>query len=66
MKFNSFRSLPCDPFISHMRIAYEDGIRKQTEQYWRSKIAGEVLTKFPYASNIDLIVKEIRGAKNND
>jgi len=24
---NKIKNLPIDPFISHMRIAYEDGIR---------------------------------------
>lgn len=60
MKFNRIFTLPCDPFISHMRIAYEDGIRKQTEEYWRAKIAGEVLRKFPYSYNIEIIAQEIR------
>lgn len=43
VRFNPVRSLPVDPFISHMRIAYEDGIRKQTEEYWRNKIASEFI-----------------------
>jgi hypothetical protein len=33
--------VPSDPFISHMRIAYEDGIRNLTEQFWRDRIASE-------------------------
>lgn len=60
MKLNRFFPLPCDPFISHMRIAYEDGIRKQTEEHWRGKIAGEVLRKFPHTPNVEIIAKEIR------
>jgi hypothetical protein len=43
-----------------MRIAYEDGLRKQTEEYWRGKIAGEVLRKFPHTPNVEIIAKEIR------
>lgn len=45
MKLNRFFPLPCDPFISHMRIAYEDGLRKQTEEYWRTTIVNEILQR---------------------
>jgi hypothetical protein len=38
---NKTWSVPSDPFISHMRISYEDNIRKSTEEYWRNKIALE-------------------------
>lgn len=40
LKNNSWR-IPSDPFISHMRISYEDNIRSLTEKYWRDKIASE-------------------------
>ena len=40
MKTKSW-SVPIDPFISHMRISYEDNIRRLTEEYWRGKIASE-------------------------
>ena len=40
MKTKSW-SVPIDPFISHMRISYEDNIRRLTEEYWRDKIASE-------------------------
>jgi len=40
MKTKSW-SVPIDPFISHMRISYEDNIRRLTEDYWRDKIASE-------------------------
>ena len=66
MHFNRSFHLSSEPFISHMRIAWQDGIRKNTEEYWRAKIAAEILTKFPYASNIDIIAKEIRSVKNNN
>lgn len=33
--------VPSDPFISHMRIAYEDNIRSSTEKFWRKTIALE-------------------------
>jgi hypothetical protein len=42
MNFNNIKGLAIDPFISHMRISYEDGIRNQTEEYWRNKIAAEI------------------------
>ena len=28
-----------------MRIAYEENMRKETEQYWRDKIASEIMYK---------------------
>lgn len=41
-RWNSL-SIPIDPFISHMRIAYEEGIRNQTESYWRERIVNECI-----------------------
>ena len=41
---NKIKNIPIDPFISHMRIAYEDGIRNETEAYWRERIIQECLT----------------------
>jgi len=64
MHINKLSSISFDPFISHMRIAWQDSIRKDTEEYWRSTIAQEVFTKFPYAVNIEVVAKEIR--KNNE
>ena len=42
MKLNIFSHLSSEPFIPHMRIAWQDGIRKQTEEYWRAKITAEI------------------------
>ena len=42
MKFNIFNNTPIDPFISHMRISYEESIRAKTEVYWRNVIAEEI------------------------
>lgn len=56
MIFNRFRGLPSDPFISHMRIAYEEGIINQTEEYWRKKIANEIRSyKITAINNIDIL-----------
>lgn len=42
MKLNLFRNPAVDPYVSHMRVIYEDNMRKQTEEYWRQKIAIEI------------------------
>lgn len=42
MKLNLFRNPAVDPYVSHMRVIYEDSMRKQTEEYWRQKIATEI------------------------
>jgi len=42
MKLNIFNNTPIDPFISHMRISYEENIRAKTEVYWRNVIAEEI------------------------
>ena len=42
MRLNVFRTPSIYPEIAHMRIAYEDGIRKQTEEYWRGRITEEI------------------------
>jgi len=56
MNLNRFRGLPTDPFISHMRISYEDGIRNETEEYWRKKIANEIRSyKIPITNNVDIL-----------
>lgn len=55
MRFNVFRNLPTDPIISHMRIGWEEGIRKQTEDYWRDKITQEI------AQRVNRIAKENGG-----
>ena len=56
MVFNKIKCPPIDPFISHMRIAYEDGIRNQTENYWRAKIANEIrLYKMGMSNNVDML-----------
>jgi hypothetical protein len=56
MIFNRFRGLSTDPFISHMRISYEDGIRNETEEYWRTKIASEIRSyKIAAINNMDIL-----------
>ena len=42
MKLNLFRNPAVDPYVSHMRVVYEDNMRKQTEEYWRRKIATDI------------------------
>lgn len=59
-KFNIFRNPFIETQVGYLLDAYDDGLRKQTEEYWRTKIAGEVLTKFPYAANINVIAEQIR------
>lgn len=59
-RFNIFRNPFVDSQVTFLLDTYDQAIRNQTEQYWRSKIAGEVLTKFPYTANIDVIVEQIR------
>ncbi len=61
MKFNRFRGLSTDPFISHMRISYEDGIRNQTEEYWRKQIANEIRSyKIEACNNVDILYAQER------
>lgn len=49
-------SVPVDPFISHMRIAYEDNIRNSTEEYWRRKIAKEIRQyRILPSNNVDIL-----------
>lgn len=45
MRLNRIRSVASDPFISHMRIAYDEGIRKETEDYWRQTLVSEILER---------------------
>ena len=47
MNINNNNNLPIDPYISHMRIAWEESMRKQTEKYWRDKIASQINILFP-------------------
>lgn len=42
MKLNLFRNPAVDPYVSHMRVIYEDNMRKQTEEYWRQRIAIDI------------------------
>jgi len=42
VKLNLFRNPAVDPYVSHMRVIYEDNMRKQTEEYWRQKIAIDI------------------------
>lgn len=54
-------NIPIDPFISHMRIAYEEGIRNKTEAYWRERIVNEcikTIKDMPFSSENWLAVDE--------
>lgn len=59
-RFNIFRNPFIDAQVSMLMDSYDHALRKQTEQYWRSKIAGEVLTAFPNMTNINIIADRIR------
>jgi hypothetical protein len=41
MNLNIFSDFSSEPFIAHMRIAWQDEIRKQTEKYWRGVLEKE-------------------------
>ena len=58
MIFNRIKGTPVDPFISHMRITYEENMRKETERYWRDKIASEIM--YRNLSSKDEIIYLIR------
>ena len=53
MRLNIFRNPHIDSTIAHMRIAYEENMRKETEQYWRSFIAREIAAM---KNNIDAMI----------
>lgn len=59
MKINRSSHISGDPFISHMRISYEDSIRKQTEEFWRNTIASEITEKFRYVQSLDHVTNFI-------
>lgn len=60
MKFNIFRNPFVESQVTFLLDTYDEALRNQTEEYWRSKIAGEILRKFPHSPNIETIAKEIR------
>ena len=43
MRFNIFRNPFVDAQVSMLLGSFDDGIRKQTEQYWRDKISQEIV-----------------------
>jgi len=44
-----------------MRISYEDGIRNQTEEYWRKQIANEIRSyKIETCNNVDILYAQER------
>jgi hypothetical protein len=43
MRVNVFRQPSMEPFVTHMRLLYEDNMKKDTESYWRNKISKEIL-----------------------
>lgn len=44
MRFNIFRNPFVDAQVSMLLGSFDDGIRNQTEQYWREKISQEIIT----------------------
>jgi len=60
VKFNIFRNPFVDAQVSMLMDSYDNAQRKQTEQYWRSKIAGEILSAFPNMTNISIVADRIR------
>ena len=44
MRVNIFRNPFVDAQVSMLLGSFDDGIRNQTEQYWREKISQEIIT----------------------
>lgn len=42
VKLNIFRNPFIDSQVGYLIDSYEDGLRKQTESYWRNKISEEI------------------------
>ena len=49
MRFNIFRNPYVDAQVNMLLSSFDDGIRNQTEEYWRDKIAQEIVD---YAATI--------------
>ena len=47
ISFNIFRNPFVDVQVRMLLDSYDDGLRKQTESYWRNKIADEILDLSP-------------------
>lgn len=43
MRLNRFNYPTMEPFVTHMRLLYEDNMRKDTESFWRERISKEIL-----------------------
>lgn len=44
-RLNIFRNHNIDAQVGYLMDAYDQGLRKQTETYWRDTIAAEIKTK---------------------
>jgi hypothetical protein len=60
MRLNIFRNPFIDVQARFLLDAHADGIRKQTEDYWRNAIADEIMRDFAYLPNITIIAEKIR------
>jgi hypothetical protein len=47
VKINIFRNPFIDSQVGYLIDSYENGLRKQTESYWRNKLADEILELSP-------------------
>lgn len=48
-----------EPFVTHMRLMYEDNMRKDTESYWRERISKEILWACEHSIEPCLECKEL-------
>jgi hypothetical protein len=53
MKMNIFRNPFVDVQVKMLMDSYDDGLRKQTESYWRNKIANEIVA---YGNTLDSVI----------
>jgi hypothetical protein len=59
MKVNIFRQPSMEPFVTHMRLLYEDNMKKDTESYWRERISKEILWACEHSIDPCLECKEL-------
>jgi hypothetical protein len=60
MRFNIFRNPLIDVQVSMLMDTFDDAVRKQTEDYWRNKIAREILEYFPNLDNVQMVTEKIK------
>ena len=53
MKLNIFRNPFIDVQVRMFLDSYDDGLRKQTESYWRNKIASEIRQAIDNGSEVN-------------